>query len=86
VNVCTNHKNLKYFMSPYVLKHCQALWNIALFCFDFTITYEPERQEGLSDALSWRSYLVSKKEEAPYNQQQTILFKSEQLWLCEQQQ
>jgi hypothetical protein len=53
-----------------------------LFWFNFVITYWPREQQGLSDALSRRSYLEPKEEEAAYEQQWTTLLLAEQLRLC----
>jgi hypothetical protein len=52
---------------------------MSLSQFDFVITYRPEKQQGLSDALSRRSYLASKEGEATYEQQRTILLKAKRL-------
>jgi hypothetical protein len=68
-------------MTARVLNRRQALWNMSLSQFDFVITYRPEKQQGLSDALSRRSYLASKEGEATYEQQWTTLLKAEQLRL-----
>jgi hypothetical protein len=54
---------------------------MSLSRFDFVITYRLGKQQRLSDALSRRSYLAPKKEEAAYEQQRTILLKAEQLRL-----
>jgi len=78
VTVYTDHKNLEYFMSARVLNRRQARWNMSLSRFDFVITYRPGKQQGLSDALSRRSYLAPKEGEAAYDQQRTILLKTEQ--------
>ena len=45
--------------------------------FDFVITYRPGKQQGLSDALSRRSYLTPKAGEAAFDQQCTTLLKPE---------
>jgi hypothetical protein len=60
VTIYTNHKNLEYFMTACVLNCRQARWNMSLSQFDFVITYWPGKQQGLSDALSRRSYLAPK--------------------------
>ena len=64
VTVYTDHKNLEYFMSARVLNRREARWNISLSRFDFVITYRPGKQQGLSDALSRRSYLAPRAKEA----------------------
>ncbi len=81
VTVYTDHKNLEYFMSARVLNRRQARWNMSLSRFDFCITYRPGKQQGLSDALSRRSYLAPKEGDAAYDQQRTILLKPEQFHL-----
>jgi hypothetical protein len=81
VTVYTNHKILKYFITTRVLNPRQACWNMSLSQFDFVITYRPGKQQGLSDALSRRSYLAPKEGEATYEQQWTTLLKAKQLRL-----
>ena len=54
---------------------------MSLSRFDFIITYRPGKQQGLSDALSRRSYLAPREGEAAYDQQQTILLKPKQFHL-----
>jgi hypothetical protein len=49
--------------------------------FDFVIIYWPRKQQGLSNALSRRSSLTPKEEEATYKQQRTTLLKAEKLYL-----
>jgi hypothetical protein len=44
ITVYIDHKNLKYFMSAWVLNRCQARWSISLSCFNFMITYRPGSQ------------------------------------------
>ena len=46
--------------------------------FDFVIIYRPGKQQGLSNALSRRSYLAPKAGEAAFDQQCTTLLKPEQ--------
>ena len=82
VTVYTDHKNLEYFMSARVLNRRQARWNMSLSRFDFIITYRPGKQQGLSDALSRRSYLAPKVGEAAFDQQCTTLLKPEQFSIC----
>lgn len=77
VTVYTDHKNLEYFMSARVLNRRQARWNMSLSRFDFVIFYRPGKQQGLSDALSRRSYLVPKAGEAAFDQQCVTLLKPE---------
>jgi hypothetical protein len=71
----TNYKNLEYFMAARILNRRQARWNMSLSQFDFVITYRPGKQQGLSNALSRRSYLAPKEGEAAYEQQRTTLLK-----------
>jgi hypothetical protein len=82
VTVYTDHKNLEYFMSARVLNRRQARWNMSLSRFDFVINYRPGKQQGLSDALSRRSYLAPKAGEAAFDQQCTTLLKPEQFRIC----
>jgi len=81
VIVYTDHKNLEYFMSARILNRRQVHWNMSLSCFNFIITYCPSKQQGLSDTLSRRSFLVFKEGEAAYDQQQMTLLKLGQLQL-----
>jgi len=69
-------------MSSRVLNRRQARWNMSLSRFDFVITYWPTKQQGLSDALSRRSYLTPKAGEATFDQQCTTLLKPEKFCLC----
>jgi hypothetical protein len=77
--VYTDHKNLEYFMSAKVLNCRQGRWSMFLSRFDFVITYRPGNQQGKSDALSRCSYLAPKEGDETYDQQQTIILKSEHL-------
>ena len=58
ITVYTDHKNLEYFTSARVLNRRQARWNMSLSRFQFTMMYQPGKQQGLSDALSRRTYLI----------------------------
>ena len=78
VTVYTDHKNLEYFMTARVLNRRQARWNMSLSRFDFVINYRPGKQQGLSDALSRRSYLAPRAGEAAFDQQCTTMLKPEQ--------
>jgi hypothetical protein len=82
VVVYTDHKNLEYFTSARVLNRRQARWNMSLSRFDFTITYRPGKQQGLSDALSRRAYLAPKAGDAAFDQQCTTLLQPERFRLC----
>ena len=55
---------------------------MSLFRFDFVITYQPRRQQGLSNTLSRRSYLAPKAGKAAFDQQCTMLLKPERFQLC----
>ena len=81
VTVYTDHKNLEYFMSVRILNRRQARWNMSLSRFDFVITYRPGKQQGLSDALSRRSYLAPRVGDAAFDQQYTTLLKPEHFQL-----
>ena len=69
-------------MTARVLNRRQARLNMSLSRFDFVITYWPGKQQGLSDALSRRSYLAPKVGEAAFDQQCTTLLKPEQFRIC----
>ena len=81
VTVYTDHKNLEYFMSAHVLNCRQARWSMSLSRFEFIITYRPRKQQGLSDALSRRSYFAPKEGDIAFEQQRTVLLKPEQFHL-----
>lgn len=68
-------------MSAKILNRRQARWSMALSRFDFIITYRLGSQQGKTDALSRRAYLVPKEGEAIYNQQKSIILKPERLAL-----
>ena len=68
VTVYMDHKNLEYFILAQIQNRRQARWNMSLSRLDFVITYRPGKQQGLSDALSRRSYLVPKAGEAAFDQ------------------
>ena len=55
IRVLRDHKNLDYFMSTKLLNRRQARWSEFLFHFDFRITYQPGKEGGKPDALTWRS-------------------------------
>ena len=54
---------------------------MALFRFDFVITYRPNSQQGKTGASSHCSYLALKEEDAVYDQQKSIILKSKRLTL-----
>lgn len=81
LTVYTDHKNLEYFMSTHVLNRRQARWNMSISHFDFIITYQPRKQQGLSNALSRKSYLAPKEEKTAFDQQRTTLLKPDQFRL-----
>ena len=64
-------------MTARVLNRRQARWNMSLSRFDFVINYGPAKQQGLSDALSKRSYLAPRAGEATFDQQCMTLLKPE---------
>ena len=55
---------------------------MSLLRFNFAVTYRPEKQQGLSDALSRRSYLAPKVGEEAFDQQCTTLLKPEKFKIC----
>ena len=61
VEVITDHKNLKYFMSIKQLSCHQACWSEFLSCFNYCITYCPGKAEGKSDALTCQSGNLSRE-------------------------
>jgi hypothetical protein len=68
-------------MSARILNRRQARWSILLSRFNFIIMYRPSSQQGRYDALSRRSYLVSKERSVAYDQQHSVLLKPERLLL-----
>lgn len=80
--VYTDHKNLEYFMLAWILNRHKVRWNMSLSRFDFIITYRLGKQQGLSNALSRRSYLMPKAGEAVFDQQCMTMLTLEQFWLC----
>jgi len=60
-------QNIENFIFVGVLNRRQIYWNMSLSCFGFVIIYWPTEQQRLSNALSWRSYLVLKEGEAGYD-------------------
>jgi len=55
VEIWTDHKNLKYFMTAKKLNRCQARWSLHLARFDFLLHHRPGRTMGKPDALSRRA-------------------------------
>jgi len=55
VEIWTDHKNLKYFMTAKKLNRCQARWSLHLARFDFLLHHHPGRTMGKPDALSRRA-------------------------------
>jgi len=54
VEIWTDYKNLKYFMTAKKLNCHQACWSLYLACFDFKLVHRPGRCIGKPDALSRR--------------------------------
>ena len=84
VQVITDHKNLKYFMSNKLLNRRQAKWSEFLFRFNFEIIYRPGSMNNKADAFTRRSGDVPKeKNNRRQFQWQTVLkkknFKIQQL-------
>jgi len=52
VEIWTDHKNLKYFMTAKKLNRRQACWSLHLARFDFLLHHYPGRTMGKLDALS----------------------------------
>jgi len=55
IEIWTNHKNLKYFMTAKKLNRHQACWSLHLARFDFLLHHRPGRTMGKPDALSRRA-------------------------------
>jgi len=55
VEIWTDHKNLKYFMTAKKLNRHQARWSLHLARFDFLLHHRPGRTIGKPDALSRRA-------------------------------
>jgi len=55
VEIWTDHKNLKYFMTAKKLNHRQACWALYLARFDFLLHYCPRCTIGKLDAMSRRA-------------------------------
>ena len=77
IEVITNHKNLKYFMSIKQLNRCQARWSEFFSCFNYRISYRSDTIEDKSNVLTRRSNDFSKKRNTSnsryLHQHQTIL-------------
>jgi len=55
VEIWTDHKNLKYFMTAKKLNRRQAHWSLHLARFNFLLHHRPGRTIGKPDALSRRA-------------------------------
>jgi len=55
VEIWTDHKNLKYFITAKKLNHHQARWSLHLARFDFLLHHCPGCTMGKPDALSRRA-------------------------------
>jgi len=55
VEIWTDHKNLKYFMTAKKLNCCQARWSLHLARFNFLLHYRPGHTMGKLDALLRRA-------------------------------
>ena len=54
VEIWTDHKNLKYFMTAKKLNRYQVRWSLYLTRFDFKLVHHPGCSMRKPDALSWR--------------------------------
>jgi len=52
LQLITDHKNLKNFLSKKLLNRCQARWAQFLSRFDYEIDYQPGKSNGKADALT----------------------------------
>jgi len=59
VEIWTNYKNLKYFITAKKLNHRQACWSLHLARFDFLLHYYPRRTIDKPDTLLRISQIVS---------------------------
>ncbi len=57
--ICTNHKNLKYFMTVKKLTEQQMRWSLILLWYNFFILYLSDKQNERADALSRQKQNVS---------------------------
>lgn len=55
IQVLSNRRNLKYFVTTKLLNRCQPSWSEFLSRFDFKILYHPGKQRGKPDALTRKS-------------------------------
>ena len=55
MEIWTDHKNLKYFITAKKLNHCQACWSLHLARFNFLLHHRPGRTMGKPDALLRRA-------------------------------
>jgi RNase H-like domain found in reverse transcriptase len=66
IDVVTDHKNLEYFCTTWILSRRQARWSTFLSGFNMVIRFRPGRLRTKPDALSHRPDLYPKGEQKPY--------------------
>ena len=67
VQVITDHKNLKYFMTTKQLSRRQARWSEFLSRFNFAIQYHPGKLNSWVDALTRRSADFPQDDQDPHH-------------------
>jgi RNase H-like domain found in reverse transcriptase len=66
IDVVTDHKNLEYFCTTWILSRRQARWSTFLSKFNMAIRFHPSCLGTKPDALTRRPDLYPKGEEKPY--------------------
>ena len=78
--ICSDHKNLEYFMSVRKLTERQMRWSLILSRYNFMISYVPGKQNTRADALSRREQDIPNDQEDERLQHRTMcLIKPEML-------
>jgi hypothetical protein len=75
INVLTDHKNLKYFMTIKKLNKRQARWIEFLAEFDFKIAYQSEKKNDKANSLTKRfeDRLIDESDDRNKHMHQTVL-------------
>jgi RNase H-like domain found in reverse transcriptase len=66
IDVVTDHKNLEYFCTIWILSRRQARWSTFLSGFNMVIRFRPGHLRTKPDALTHRPDLYPKEEGKPY--------------------
>jgi len=72
--ICTDHRNLQYFMEAKKLNRRQACWALYLSRFDFNLVHKPGPTMGKADALLRRA---DHKEGIEHDNENVVLLKPE---------